>query len=224
MSEEEKTTADKQEALKEKLKDMGMLNEGTTASSQSQTKSSLMSGKWPVMLLIVAAVLIVWWWSAADQDTVDSEAVAENTAVPGNPSTSPPPGYDRAGNYGAGPFSPPYGMMPPPDAGAPFANNMNNETSSQTNDQANGQLNNQFDNRWGAGAQFGGATQQQGMARYQGQNRYGPPPGWGPNYVPPPQYIPPNFGPPPGYYGPPPGWRGPPPGYYGAPPGYGHNR
>ena len=99
MSEEEKLEPEK---LKEKLKDMGVMQDGT--AEPASNKSSPVQGKWPVIAVVVIAVLGVWWWIASDGD----EGAEQDTASYSLPGDVPPVGYP-----------PPFGFMPPPPPGHP---------------------------------------------------------------------------------------------------------
>lgn len=222
MSEEKDTSADKQEELKEKLKDMGVMqDENDTSPAPAEKKFSFLKSQWPVFLAIIAVMLFGWLYVFNDETQTTTTTVADkgadSTTIPSpypyqTPGYPPPP-YPQ-GDVPPPPPNFPYGDVPPPqpDYLPPGygENGAKGEVSKPT------------------GATGAGSIPQEPWAdpMHRGDDRFGPPPGWGPYGPPPP--APRYYGPPPSYYGqpyfgPPPGWNpyGPPPGFYGPrPPGY----
>lgn len=218
MSDEKDTSEDKQagtserlqakqqqEKLKEKLKDMGVMQDEHV--SPVKNKPAFFNR----MLLVVMAAVVVaagfWWWYTNNEqttntvaDTGTSQAVTPYS-LPGAPSSGnyPPADYPPPGPYSYGPVPPPMPMYPPPPEG-----NVNEPASEVFG-------NGHPDSRAYPGGRL--------------DDRFGPPPGWGP-YGPP--RAPAYYGPPPRYYGQPhrqPYYRPAPyyvnpytGGYYGPPP------
>lgn len=248
MSEEEKdispesnqAESDKSAKIKEKLKNMGVMQDDSAPVKQH--KKSFIADKWPVPVLIVLAI-VVWWWYSNSIQTSPQTASLQPTPVgpysvnpysyPGDPTAMPEQQsasrsmdpwsrpdplqqnpFRERGRFGPPPGWTPYG--PPPFD--PYGPNVESTQQSDQNEMATPDSN------------PGTGTGRFGPDRFAAEppwhrpdfDRYGPPADWGPYRAPPP--------PPPGYsryyygprsYGPPPGWNpymGPPPGYYGPTP------
>lgn len=208
MSEEKETSVDKQEELKEKLKDMGVMQdetkqtETTRSTAPTEGKLSFLKSQWPVFMAIIAVMLFGWMYVFNDKTQTTTTTVADKgTSLPTTP-------YEAQG-YPPAPPNFPYGDMPPPPSRPGYARSDNGT------------------NEGDAGKSSTAMQPQEPWANpmHRGDDRFGPPPGWRP-YGPPPS-VSDYYGPPPGYYeqpyfGPPPGWDpyGPPPGFYEPYPGY----
>ena len=208
MSEEKDPSVNKQEELKEKLKDMGVMqDENEKRAAPAEETVSFLKSQWPVLVAIIAVMLFGWFYVLSDETQTAITTVANKGA--GTTATQSPDPYQAPG-YPPAPY--PYNEMPPPPmpdylppGSSPSANGANGEVSEAT------------------GAMPPVPQEPWADPMHRGDDRFGPPPGWRPYGPPPPG--PEYYGPPPPYYGqqiygPPPGWDpyGPPPGYYGPPP------
>ncbi len=89
MTEEQASSEDKQSKLKDKLKDMGVMqDENATPANKSKP---FWRGKLPILIVVIFAIGFIWWIST--NDLTSSEKVAKSTAT--NPTDSPAmgPGY-----------------------------------------------------------------------------------------------------------------------------------
>ncbi len=206
---EEKDSSLSQEELKDKLKDMGVMQDEHSAPHAK--KKSFLKDKWLIIFAVVVA-LGFWWWYTDSQEATDTvaDSSGDNTSTIATPYPQPLPqsNYQTADNYPTPPAYPspypnpyaqnyPYGPAPDADKSSESA-----PQSELSEPPQNG--------RWD-------------YPQNRRDDRYGPPPGWGPYgyppgpgyYAPPPQY----YGQP--YYGPRPNWQlygPPPPGYFYPPP------
>ena len=97
MSEETEQTPDKQSELKEKLKQMGVMQD---ENAPPREKASLISRyKVPIILVILIAIVLFWWNGGGDDEQQEVAQAPQQSApgtmdrpyVPGMP--PPPPGY-----------------------------------------------------------------------------------------------------------------------------------
>jgi hypothetical protein len=200
MSEEaEQQPQDKQSALKEKLKKMGVMRDKN--DQPKEHGSFITRHKLPVMFVAIVIGVLVWWSqnhneNGNDVKVAERPAMSQPYGMGGPYAPPPPPGYFRDGQQTApGDRRLPPGRSAPPDWNAPTRADRDRAMPPPG---------------WGTPPEWDAPTTR-------AEDVYGPPPG-----PPPPDYM---YGRPYGYYGPPPpqfyGPYGP---YrpYGPPPPYGN--
>ena len=90
MSEEKDRSVDKQEELKEKLKDMGVMqDENNPGPAAEKEKSSFLKTQWPVLLAIIVVMVFGWLYVFND----DSQTTTTTVADKGTAKTTVPSPY-----------------------------------------------------------------------------------------------------------------------------------